>query len=135
MTGDVMFLTELLTLLSNKILLITQCVVFIILNGLDAHSTWLVLKPNNYHRERNPIARWVFRQLKIPGAIIFYKAIVLGFLCVFISNWWKEALTINVALLIGNLLFIFVVLHNYKVYRNYRNLRKHKVAKTTEIAE
>ncbi|MDY0152150.1 MAG: DUF5658 family protein [Candidatus Cloacimonas sp.] len=41
---------------------------FLVLNVLDGHSTYLVLKPNHFSRERNPIARWVFRKLKIPRA-------------------------------------------------------------------
>jgi hypothetical protein len=119
-----MMLSELLTLLSGKTLLCVQSVVFIILNTLDAHSTWLVLKPNHYHRERNPIARWVFRKLRIPRAIIIFKSLILIPLGIFIAFWRKEALTINIALLIGNLVFILVVLHNYKVSRHYRRQRE-----------
>ena len=115
-----MLIKILLNILSDKYLLIIQCTAFLVLNILDAHSTWLVLRPDNYQRERNPLARWVFRKLKIPGAIILYKALVLGFLACFISNWWREALTINIGLLVGNIMFILVVLHNYKVSRHYR---------------
>lgn len=120
-----MFLKTIMHVLSLKQLLLPQAGLFLLLNILDGHSTWLVLKPDNYSRERNPIARWVFRKLHIPGAIIIYKAAILGFLGVFISYWWMEALTINIALLIGNILFILVVLHNYKVSRCYK---KHQVS-------
>jgi len=115
-----MLLTELLTLLSNKTRMFVQCGVFLILNVLDAHSTWLVLKPNHYHRERNPIARWVFRKLRIPKAIVIFKSLILIPLGIFIAYWRKEALTINIALLIGNLLFIYVIIHNYRVSRHYK---------------
>jgi hypothetical protein len=93
---------------------------FLILNILDAHSTWLVLRPDNYHRERNPIARWVFKKLMLPMGIVLFKASILGPLSIFIMYWWNEAFTINLALLIGNLLYLYVVIHNYKVQKGYR---------------
>jgi len=49
---------------------------FVIVNIFDAHSTYLVLKPNHYHRERNPLARWVFRKLGIPQGIIIFKGVL-----------------------------------------------------------
>ncbi len=127
-----MFLTSILHFLSLNIILVLQCIIFLILNVLDAHSTWLVLKPNNYHRERNPIARWVFRKLRIPRAIIIFKAVLMSFLGFYIGYWWKEALTINLGLLIGNVLFIIVVLHNYKVSRHYRKQREYLEASKAE---
>jgi hypothetical protein len=108
-----------LTGLSGEKLLLAQCMAFFILNILDGISTWLVLKPDHYERERNPIARWVFRKLKLPYAIIFFKALLLSFMGVFIAYNWKEALTINTGLLFGNLLFIFVVRHNFRVHNRY----------------
>jgi hypothetical protein len=107
-------------LMCNETLLLVQCVFFLILNGLDGYTTWLVLKPDHYERERNPVARWVFHTLKAPGAIFLFKALLLGFLGVFIAYWWNEALTLNLALLIGNLLFLYVVPHNFGVYRKYQ---------------
>jgi hypothetical protein len=95
---------------------------FLILNILDAHSTWLVLRPDNYHRERNPIARWVFKKLMLPMGIVLFKASILGPLSIFIMYWWNEAFTINLALLIGNLLYLYVVIHNYKVQKGYRTV-------------
>jgi hypothetical protein len=112
--------------------LIVQCLVFSVLNILDGYTTWLVLKPDHYYRERNPIARWVFRRLKPPAAIILFKALLLSGLGVFIAYWWNEALTINLALLIGNLLFIYVVQHNYRVFKRYRR-QEEAAARTMKI--
>jgi hypothetical protein len=126
-------LKQILLFMTLKWLLMLQCVLFTVLNVLDAHSTWQVLKPNNYNRERNPIARWVFRKLRLPNAIIFFKALLLSLLSIVIVNWWNDSLTINIALLIGNLLFIFVVLHNYIVAKHYRGInRKIKYIVTSE---
>ncbi len=114
-----MFLKLIVQILMNHTLLIIQCSLFLLLNFLDGHSTWLVLRPDNYHRERNPIARWVFKKLRLPRAIPIFKLILLSLLGIVIGNWWKEALTLNIALGIGNILFIIVVWHNYRVYRHY----------------
>jgi len=114
-----MFPQYIMSVLSNAKLLVFQSLVFLSLNILDGWSTWLVLKPNHYERERNPIARWVFRTLKLPAGVIFFKALLLSWLGVFIAYYHKEALTINIALLIGNLLFLYVVRHNFNVHRKY----------------
>lgn len=115
-----MLLELIYKILGNSVLEAFMGSLFIILNILDAHSTWLVLRPDKYHRERNPIARWVFKKLELPMGIVFFKASILGPLCVFIMYWWPEAMTINLALIIGNLLYIFVVIHNYKVSNGYK---------------
>ena len=47
---------------SQVAVLAGQFVVFVILNILDGHSTWKVIQPNHLHRERNPVARWIFLQ-------------------------------------------------------------------------
>ncbi|MBM4403672.1 MAG: hypothetical protein FJ042_04725 [Candidatus Cloacimonetes bacterium] len=95
--------------------------VFLLLNILDAHSTWLVTGRHNYHRERNPVARWVFRKLKLPRGIIIYKTILLSGLMVafgFYAAW--DAFTLNIVLLIANLIFLAVVLNNYRIARRIK---------------
>jgi hypothetical protein len=113
---------QLLSVLQNQIVLGCQCLLFLILNILDGHSTWLVLKPDFYHRERNPIARWVFKKLRLPRAIPIFKAVLLSLLGWVIIHWWKDALTLNIAMTIGNALFIYVVIHNYRVFRHYHQI-------------
>ncbi|PKN72793.1 MAG: hypothetical protein CVU50_05560 [Candidatus Cloacimonetes bacterium HGW-Cloacimonetes-3] len=95
--------------------LVLTCV-FLLLNILDGHSTYLVLKPNHYEREKNPIARWVFRKLQIPRGIVIFKVILMSILIVAIAYYaaW-DPFTINIAMLIANLLFTLVVLHNYRI--------------------
>lgn len=117
-----MFIEWLYKIMHSSVLEAVMGSLFLILNILDAHSTWLVLRPDNYHRERNPIARWVFKRLMLPMGIVFFKASILGPLSIFIMYWWSEAFTINLALLIGNLLYLYVVIHNYKVQRGYRKV-------------
>ncbi|PKN79589.1 MAG: hypothetical protein CVU48_04940 [Candidatus Cloacimonetes bacterium HGW-Cloacimonetes-1] len=93
-------------------------IIFITLNVLDAHSTWLVIRPNNYSGERNPIARWVFRKLGIPRGIVIFKCVLLAILipCVIYYAVY-DVFTINIVLVVADLLFLWVVYHNYKHYR------------------
>ncbi len=101
---------------------LTLCVMlgcaFLILNVLDGHSTYLVLKPHHYGREKNPVARWVFRKLGVPRGIIVFKTMLIAILIPAISYYaaW-DVLTINITLLVADLLFLLVVMHNYRVYR------------------
>ncbi|MDD2228064.1 MAG: DUF5658 family protein [Candidatus Cloacimonetes bacterium] len=95
--------------------------VFMILNVLDGHSTYLVLKPNHFEREKNPIARWVFRKLHIPRGIVIFKVLLMSLLIVAISYYaaW-EPFTINIAMFVADILFLLVVLHNYAISRRLR---------------
>lgn len=108
-------------ILNKPFLSLLLTIVFIILNILDGHSTFLVLKPHHYHREKNPVARWIFKKLGIPRGIIIFKTLLLVVLILAISYYaaW-DALTINVTLLVADLVFLLVVLHNYRVYRRMR---------------
>jgi len=90
---------------------------FVVLNVLDGHSTYLVLKPCYYHRERNPVARWVFRKLGVPQGIVVFKAGLLAILLPAMSYYGAHDLfTINIVLGVSGLVFILVVTHNYRIY-------------------
>ncbi|MDD2332160.1 MAG: DUF5658 family protein [Candidatus Cloacimonetes bacterium] len=108
----------LINLYLNPYFTFVQTLAFILLNALDGHSTYLVLKPSHYEREKNPIARWFFKKLQIPDGIIVFKTLLLFGLILCISYYaaW-EPLTINIVLSIANLIFAYVVWHNYRVYR------------------
>ncbi len=107
--------------LDNPILCLFLSITFLLLNILDGHSTFLVLKPHHFHREKNPVARWIFKKLGIPRGIIIFKTLLLVILILAISYYaaW-DALTINVTLCVADLVFLLVVLHNYRVYRRMR---------------
>ncbi|MDD3632323.1 MAG: DUF5658 family protein [Candidatus Syntrophosphaera sp.] len=98
-------------------LLIVLFLVFVILNILDGHSTWKVLYPDKYHREINPLARWVFRKLGVTSGIIIYKTVLI--LLIGILFWYyakKETLSLNIILSVANIVFLITVVHNYRVY-------------------
>jgi hypothetical protein len=95
---------------SSAVLFWVLLLLFILVNVLDGHSTYLVIRPHHYHRERNPLARWVFRKLGIPRGIFIFKMLLLGLLIPAMSFYGgNELLTINVVLTVSNVLFVFVV--------------------------
>ena len=104
--------------MSNPILSIILLIIFIILNILDAHSTWLVVNPHHYSRERNIFARFFFKKFGIVKGIILFKSLLIIFLAIIIAFYvLPEYLTLNVSILIGDIIFTFVVLNNYRIYR------------------
>jgi hypothetical protein len=91
---------------------------FLLLNVLDGHSTYLVMRPNHYRRERNPVARFFFRKLGIPNGIIIFKAVLLAILMPAMGFYaGNDLYTINIVLLIFNVIFALVVIHNYHLYK------------------
>lgn len=114
-------LAKLQLYLGSPVITLVLTVLFILLNVLDAHSTWLVLRPDHYYRERNPIARWVFKKLKLPRGIIIFKTLLISILipCIgFYAAW--DAFTINLVLVVASIVFTLVVRHNYRVWKRIK---------------
>jgi hypothetical protein len=117
-----MMLNALNRLFSSIPLFIVLFLVFILLNILDGHSTWKVIKPDNFHRERNPVARWIFRKLGIPRGIVAFKLALLGILGVAMGFYAShDVKMINIVLSVANVVFLIVVVHNYRVYARIRS--------------
>ncbi len=94
---------------------------FILLNVLDAHSTYLVMRPNHFRRERNPVARFIFRIIGIPNGIIIFKAVLLAILIPAMGFYaGNDLFTINIVLLVSNMVFTWVVIHNYRLYKKIK---------------
>lgn len=99
-------------------LLIVLFTAFVLLNVLDGHSTWMVLRPDHYRRERNPVARWIFRKFGLPRGIVIFKFVLLLVLSALFAFYAaSDTFTLNIVLLVADIVFLVVVLHNYKVYR------------------
>ncbi len=117
----------LLQFLSQLPLLVILFLIFILLNVLDGHSTWMVLRPDHYHRERNPVARWVFRKLGLPRGIFIFKFVLLLIVgCASAYYAAYDTLTLNIILSVANLVFFFVVRHNYRVFRKMHKRVPHR---------
>ncbi len=98
---------------------------FVLLNLLDGHSTYLVMRPDHYRRERNPVARWFFKKIGIPNGIIIFKAALLGILIPAMGFYaGHDRFTINIVLTVSDLVFILVVIHNYRIYNKLNRGRK-----------
>jgi len=106
-------------------LLIALTCIFLALNALDGHSTWLVVKPKHFSRERNPVARWAFRKLGVPHGIFLFKALVFA-IVIPAGGWYAghDKGTLSVLLIAANLLFGFVVAHNYRLARRMGRWQK-----------
>ncbi|MDZ4182962.1 MAG: hypothetical protein U1B83_08805, partial [Candidatus Cloacimonadaceae bacterium] len=76
------------------------------------------LRPSFYRRERNPVARYIFTKLGIPRGIIIFKATLLALLAPAIGFYaGHEVLTVSIVMLVADILFLLVVIHNYRVWR------------------
>jgi hypothetical protein len=108
-------------ILNSYLLSQVLAVIFVILNVLDGHSTYIVLRPNHFARERNPVAKWVFKKLGILRGIIIWKALLLSVLMyLMFTEYLTEPYFLNILLITANIFFTWVVIHNYRVYRKLR---------------
>ena len=105
-------------------LLVGQLFVFLVLNILDGHSTWKVVKPDHYFREKNPMARWVLRKLGALRGIVVFKFVLLMFLGGILAFYGKkETRSLNVMFGVANLVFLGVVINNYRVHKKINSKR------------
>ncbi|MCB5247373.1 MAG: DUF5658 family protein [Candidatus Cloacimonetes bacterium] len=112
-------------ILDQVLVLAGQFGIFVLLNILDGHSTWKVIRPNHLHRERNPVARWFFRKLGLPRGIVIFKTVLLLILGgAFAIYAKKETRIMNITLGVANLVFLAVVIHNYRVYERVKAHRE-----------
>lgn len=105
-------------------LLLVQLLVFFVLNILDGHSTWKVVKPNHFYREKNPIARWFLRKFGALRGIVVFKSLLLLFLGTVIAIYWKKLIrSLNLVFGVANLVFLAVVINNYLVHKKINSKR------------
>ena len=105
-------------------LLVGQLLVFLVLNVLDGHSTWKVVTPDHYYREKNPLARWVLRKFGALRGIVLFKAVLLLILGGILTVYGKkETRSLNAMFGVANLLFLGVVINNYRVHKKINSKR------------
>jgi len=111
--------------MSNKFVVLAQVILFFILNILDAHSTWLVTKPNNFGRERNPLARFFLKKFGVGKGILIFKGVLLTIVGLIIKRVTAhDYFGLNLVMIIGNSLFTYVVINNYKINNRISKRRK-----------
>ncbi len=109
--------------------------VLVVLNILDGVSTWKVVKPNHYHRERNPVARWMFTKLGITRGIILAEILWIGFISGIFFLLARHPI-LDTALLVllgvGVLSFFIVVSGNFRAWRRIRQREDLLAAKPSD---
>lgn len=93
----------------------------VVLNSLDGFSTWKVLRPAHFHRERNRIARRLFLKLGIPRGIIVAEALWIGCLTAIFLLLRRDPVLDP---LLTGLLAIGVTIFSWVVISNFREVRK-----------
>ncbi len=96
-------------------LFLINLVVFILLNFLDAHSTYLVIKKSNLKSEKNPIARFIFRKFGIIKGMFFLKMISIFLIPLMFWTYQEDPGSINSLLIFVNLLYSAVIINNYRI--------------------
>jgi hypothetical protein len=106
--------------------------VFVILNLADGITTWIFVHPDNYHREANPLARWIFTKLGITRGIILAEVLWIGVIsAIFFLSWQRSGCILPLfgALCFGVGLFTDLVLGNIifckKLGDQKKNLNPH----------
>ncbi len=102
--------------------------VYLILNALDRITTWLVIRPDHYDREVNPLARWLFIQLRIPRGIIIVEGVTQALVTLFI--FWllaKHPLLTKFLLGFGILVLGRIVEGSLLMLKNQRDLKKLRI--------
>ncbi len=103
--------------------------VLVALNLLDGFTTWKFVKPDHYGREANPIARWLFSRLGILRGIILAEALWIGLISLVFWLAWDAPVFSDILLallIVGILVFSYVVANNLLMLRRTRVKAQHK---------
>ena len=95
--------------------------VYLSLNALDGITTWLVMRPDHYQREANPIARWLFSKLRIPRGIIIVEGVTQALVTLFI--FWllaRNPLLTKLLLGFGIMVFGWIVQGSFRLIKKLR---------------
>jgi hypothetical protein len=100
--------------------------VYAVLNVFDGITTWIILRPDKFHLELNPVARWIFIKLGIPQGIIITEMAVLSILSPLIFCLAaRHMLLVKITLGLGVAFFSWLVTDNFLIIRKQnRQTRK-----------
>ena len=89
--------------------------IYIILNILDGHSTFNVIKLSSYKSEKNPVARFFIKKLGALWGIITIKLVSLIVVLIMLYSYNRQlARDFNIVMIIADIFYTYVVIHNYK---------------------
>jgi len=94
--------------------------IFLIMNILDACTTYLVVTNSSLRSEKNPLARFFFKKLGLLKGILLLKSCSI-LLIIFMFICYKLIKSdINLILIIANFVYLIIVLNNYHSYRKIK---------------
>ncbi len=98
--------------------------IFVTLNILDIHSTFLVVMNSSTRSERNPVARFLLKKLGVKRGLVTLKLLLIPILALIV--WWYPQARREIVgvLLISNTLYLLVVGNNYRIFRRIQRRRK-----------
>ncbi len=105
-------------------LLFSLFLLLAVLNILDAISTWKVVRLGNHKNEKNPLARALFNLIGPIPAMIILKGIALIIIAYISFNYRKFEPDINTYIIILNILYLWIVTHNYHVLKRMKLIIK-----------
>ncbi len=94
---------------------------YILLNLLDAISTWLVVKPDKYAQEINPLARWLFIRLGLFRGLLVAETLNLGIftpLIIILAAFFPVLATILLAMAVA--VYAVIVVNNFRVWHRQK---------------
>lgn len=95
--------------------------VLTILNVLDGYTTWQVLKPDKFHLELNPAARWLFRKLGLRRGILAAETLWISFYTIGLAFLATLSLLLPLILLsLGIIVFGWVVWDGFRIIRKMK---------------
>ncbi len=98
--------------------------VFIALNILDVHSTFLVVSNTSTRSERNPVARFLLRKLGVKRGLVTLKLLLIPILALMVWYYPQARKEIVGVLLLSNFLYLLVVANNYRIHRRIQRRRR-----------
>lgn len=90
---------------------------FILLNFLDAHSTWLVVSRAGHRSERNPLARYFIKKMGPAWGMLWLKSFLAVLIPLMIFYFMYDPINLNWIMLGADVLFWAVVWNNYRIAR------------------
>lgn len=103
-----------------KSLLFASFLLLIILNLLDAVSTWKVVKLGSNKNERNPLARWLFNLIGPIPAMIILKGLAIVIVIYITFNYKKFQPDLDTFIIIINAIYLWIVIHNFQVLKKMK---------------
>ncbi|MDP8219705.1 MAG: DUF5658 family protein [Candidatus Stygibacter frigidus] len=106
-----------------KGLLFSLFLLLVLLNVLDGISTWKVVKRGSNKNEKNPLARFLLNLMGPIPAMIILKGIAIIIILYISINYQDFEPEVHTLMIILNAIYLYIVLHNYKVLRIMKSRR------------